>query len=366
MYGKIPVDADHMALSSRYLLGVMPVVTTAANAMYFQNLIATDDKSWLSVYEAVGEIESKTAELQPSMMVYPPNSQSLDDDDKSAMTISRFASTFFPTINLNPDGSFDRDRLKNIGVVVFKGVLDPEQGNKVKYEPVEAFAGSLKSDDVDPTTGVSRFIDDIVNTNSQTIELYSNCFNGAFDSTIGGESETLNDLSANVVDLATYMGIAYDSDELSNLNAISAFINENFTNEAIEANESSIIANRTTEKRVLAQVKSLKKALEEVQDQSIDYSDIDLFYVKDLPIKILGFEEIAAADKAISYSLILNSLDKIFLKTKNVNEKQIDIVVDAGVSNIAQFIKKVNGGFDNIAIPVEPNRKDYPAGEEGD
>jgi len=60
---------------------------------------------------------------------------------------------------------------------VFKGFVDVESGNKIKYEPVEAFAGSLKSDDVDPTTGVSRFIDDIINTNSKTIEFFSNCFN---------------------------------------------------------------------------------------------------------------------------------------------------------------------------------------------
>ena len=41
VYEKIPVDAKHMQLSSRYMLGTLPIVTTATNAMYYQKLIAT-------------------------------------------------------------------------------------------------------------------------------------------------------------------------------------------------------------------------------------------------------------------------------------------------------------------------------------
>ena len=167
-----------MTLSSRYLLGVLPVVTTATNAMYYQNLIATGECA-LSNFEATDDLYSNgaAASLVSSDLVYPASSLGLKEGNKDALTISKYAAGFFPTINFAPDGSFDRDRLKNIGVVVFRGFVDAESGNKIKYEPVEAFAGSLKSDDVDPTTGVSRFIDDIINTNSQTIEFFSNCFN---------------------------------------------------------------------------------------------------------------------------------------------------------------------------------------------
>lgn len=35
IYEKIPADAHHMEVSSRYFLGLLPVVTTAPNAMYF-------------------------------------------------------------------------------------------------------------------------------------------------------------------------------------------------------------------------------------------------------------------------------------------------------------------------------------------
>ena len=42
--------------------------------------------------------------------------------------------------------------------------MDPTEGNKISFEPVEAFAGSLGKDDKDPDTGVTTFLDTIVNS----------------------------------------------------------------------------------------------------------------------------------------------------------------------------------------------------------
>ena len=72
---------------------------------------------------------------------------------------------------------FDRDHLKKIGVVVYKMFVDPSENNKVNFEPVEAYAGSLGRNDKDPTTGVTTFIDTIINSQSQYINFFSNCFN---------------------------------------------------------------------------------------------------------------------------------------------------------------------------------------------
>ena len=66
--------------------------------------------------------------------------------------------------------------MKDIGVVVFKMFLDPAEGNKVSYDIVEAFAGSLNKDDKDPNTGVTKFIDTIINSQSKYINFFSNCF----------------------------------------------------------------------------------------------------------------------------------------------------------------------------------------------
>ena len=55
--------------------------------------------------------------------------------------------------------------------------LDPSAGNKINFEPVEAFAGSLCKTDKDPNTGATPFIDTIINSQSQYINFFSNCFN---------------------------------------------------------------------------------------------------------------------------------------------------------------------------------------------
>lgn len=104
-----------------------------------------------------------------------------DGDDDVPDTLSRSANEFFPTITTFQDSSgtmrFDRDHMKKIGVVVYKMFVDPSENNKVNFEPVEAYAGSLGRNDKDPTTGVTTFIDTIINSQSKYINFFSNCFN---------------------------------------------------------------------------------------------------------------------------------------------------------------------------------------------
>jgi len=83
-------------------------------------------------------------------------------------TVSLEANTYFPTINMftDEDGElrFERTQLKKIGLVIYKMYMDPTEGNKISFEPVEAYAGSLGKDDKDPDTGVTTFLDTIVNS----------------------------------------------------------------------------------------------------------------------------------------------------------------------------------------------------------
>lgn len=55
---------------------------------------------------------------------------------------------------------------------------------------------------------------------------------------------------------------------------------------------------------------------------------------------MLGFYP-EMAEPVISYSTIAQSLNKIFDEMGNVDTSEIDVVCDAGVSNIAQFVKQV-------------------------
>lgn len=110
-------------------------------------------------------------------------SETTDDKDTSLPdTVSLEANGFFSTLTFNTDtATYERDTLKKIGVVVYKTYIDPAEGNKIVYEAVESYCGSLYADDKDPNTGASTFIDTIVNTNSQYIYFFSNCFSKKAD-----------------------------------------------------------------------------------------------------------------------------------------------------------------------------------------
>lgn len=113
-------------------------------------------------------------ELDPSDPRYGWHNKDFNDEVPTTMALD--AANYFSTIQPAADGGFNPDHLKDIGVVVYRCYLDPSEGNKISWEAVEAYAGSLCKEDKDPNTGVSKFIDTIVNTNSQYINFFSNCF----------------------------------------------------------------------------------------------------------------------------------------------------------------------------------------------
>jgi hypothetical protein len=182
-----------------------------------------------------------------------------DGDDSVPETLALNAASFFPAIQPALDGEgLDPEHLKDIGVVVFKTYLDPSEGNKVNVEVVEAFAGSLYKDDKDPNTGVSKFIDKIINSQSKYINFFSNCF-----------------------------------------------------------------ATQTAKKW---------------------YKDnCDFLYVEPSNPKCLGlYSPMTKEDISISKS-ILDGLNKAFEKVSDINKLDIDIVPDAGLANIASYLKAIFG-----------------------
>ena len=188
-----------------------------------------------------------------------------DGDDMLPDTVSFEANTFFPALNYNTDTeTFDRENLKKIGVVVYKLFIDPAEGNKINFEPVEAFAGSLYKDDKDTNTGVTTFIDTIINSQSDYIYFFSNCF-----STPASKKQYLGNDPETAIDI--------------------------------------LIAE---------------------------------------PTHICGslgfFEKQVKEDISVSKS-IYDGMNKCFDKVSDINERDIDIVPDAGLANIASFIKAVYG-----------------------
>lgn len=179
-------------------------------------------------------------------------------DDGVPETMSLDANNYFSTIQPAEDGGFEADHLKDIGVVVYRCYLDPAEGNKVSYEPVEAFCGSLCKDDKDPNTGVTKFIDTIINTNSQYINFFSNCF-------------------------ASTASKKFYKDEC------------------------------------------------------------DILIAEPCQGAVLGlYSPMTKEDISITKS-IYDGLNKAFEKVEDINKLQIDIVCDAGISNIASYLKAIFG-----------------------
>ena len=180
-------------------------------------------------------------------------------DTTVPVTQSLDASGYFPTVQMADGGeSIDTEHLKDVGVVVYKMYSDPTEGGKVSYEAVEAYAGSLYKDDKNPTTGVTKFLDTIINSQSNYINFFSNCFNKKL---------------------------------------------------------------------------SKQKYLEET----------DILLVEPKIGASLGFySSMTKKDISISKS-ILDGMNKCFEKVEDVNKLDIDIVPDAGLANIASYIKAIWG-----------------------
>lgn len=180
-------------------------------------------------------------------------------DDAVPETMALDANNWFSTIQPAEDGEgFDPTHLKDVGVIVYKMYLDASAGNKVSYEPVEAYCGSLCKEDKDPNTGVTKFLDTIINSQSKYINFFSNVFN---------DTKT-------------------------------------------------------------------KKAYKD---------DIDILWFEPSEGAVLGlYSPMTAEDISISKS-IYDGINKSFEKVSDINKLAIDIVLDGGVSNIASYLKAIYG-----------------------
>lgn len=182
-------------------LGIMPVIVTPANALFFQNMLQfnTNDVD-KSLFNQVSKLSSMTntnvdsSNLSdvnaPSCLVVP--FQSIDPALSSetdytlsvgydqllqwttAESVSRIASMYFPTMNYDSTGHFSNENMKKIGIVVLRAFKDTQNNGKINFEVLESFVGSLDQQARDPITLEDLFIDNVVNASSQFIRVFSN------------------------------------------------------------------------------------------------------------------------------------------------------------------------------------------------
>lgn len=246
-------------------VGIVPVVTTAANALYVRDQIASG-KNVSGKFNAVKTISSLEDKFE---LGNADCAEPLASDDASVETLSRKAASYFPPIGFNQDDNgeyhFETEHLRKIGVVVYRAYVDSAANNLISFEPIEAYAGELDPKAVNPSTGATTFIDTIINSNSETIYFFSNC----------GDNAALK--------------------------------------------------------------------------------DTDILVVEDQGAGSLGFPK-AEMKKDISLSASINDgMQIVFQKNEDIHEKEIDLVVDAGLANIAQFIKDVYPSGKGVYDPTGEN-----------
>lgn len=268
------------------LIGTVVCITTASNALYYQNLIQNDninhsDYTLISHLKQMRKLDyNQNNDPQPITFL---NNELLKLNDTETDTVkpeftidlgselglngyseslSKKAASYFNIINYKSNG-FNNNMFKHIGVVVFQMYEDVSNGYKLNFTPVESFIGSLDKNAKDPITKQTIFIDNIVNSQSARINLFSN------------------------------IPFSYAQNSSS--------------------------ATKT------------------------QFDKASIYVANNMEIMPLGFYNSYCTKEISVEKSIIEALNKIFMNNQDFNSVDLDLVIDGGISNIAQFIQSVYG-----------------------
>lgn len=236
--------------TSNEIIGYFPIVTTALNALPIQNMFTLSPFITGNASEFMSVSSIRTSGV--TTILDNNYAEALATSSIFDNSLSKRAAEQFPSISYTDDGLLDNDYMDKILVSVVVMKNDPNQNNKISFDIVESFIGSLDKQSKN-VEGKSDYIGSIINNNSQYIEFYSNI-------------PTAN-----------------------------------------------LVSNR------------------------------ELYKVDSLKSGIYGFTS-AQTTKTIATTTITTSIDTIFDRLANIDETEIDLVVDAGISNIAQCLTDTVSG----------------------
>jgi len=335
-------------------LGIVPVITTAVNALYYQYMLDSPLES-LSSYSAIGHDAFKTLpngygnEYLPTTQTVKDElstfSQNLDivEDNTNSDTVNKTAALLFPSISYASSRNFEKDYLKQIGIVVFKMMLDPANNNKINFIPVEVFTGSLNHKAKNIVTNENLFIDNIVNRRSQYINMFSNVPFTNFDSPDFANGIQTSDIQG--INVQVRVPSILENKQLDRTNSLGE------TRESVNEIRDRLSRDLATA-TVSISGEELKNAINGRTDGSTIIDDsilnpsllanaterCDIFYIGNQTITSLGFY-LEDCKKNISVNTsILKPMDIAFKNLEDPNRFRIDIIADAGVSNIAQYV----------------------------
>lgn len=268
---KYEKDTLNVNTKGNSFLGIVPVLVTPAIALFYQNIISGNETTFndFKTVNAVNTIGTN-GNSSNSLSTNVAFNITIDPTNPKDSSLEKLAVNYFPKINYITEKQLDPTYLKQLGVVVFKMVIDNSNFNKINFIPVESYVGSLDKNAKDLLTNRSTFLGNLINENSSYINFFSNC--------------------------------DFSSDE-------------------------SPLASAST------------------------------FIINKQPAISLGFYE-SDYEKNIDVNVsIINALDLIFEKLKNHNLLNVDLVLDAGISNIAQFCSLYGSDYEpkNNTTPIINN-----------
>lgn len=172
------------------ILGIIPVLVSPTEALYYQNLleIKPHDTSALVQFNPVYTFETVEKHNVDGTRQYDPNTDlqiNLDElsnniavpfesDNLVDNTVSKTIVSLFPRITWKNEYNFDTEYFKQIGVIVLTAFVDGSSNNFINFGVLESFIGSINPKSKNYSSKTSNFIDDIVNTNSRYINIFTN------------------------------------------------------------------------------------------------------------------------------------------------------------------------------------------------
>lgn len=269
-------------INNKQCIGIMPVIVGAGNALYFQNIISseniyekTDEYSTnIENFNIISGIKNRSYNLSSDnisetlFITQDECAQVLQSYNIYDNTISKIAIEEFPKFQFLNHKIIDKTDIHKIAVIVFRLYVDSGNNSLITFELAESFVGSL---DIFAKNekGQSEFIGDIINQQSELINFFT----------------TIKD----------------------------------------------------------------KKLL-----------DSSLFLVENQVFKTLGFYE-NECFKTINYKTsIIEPLTQILNHISDPNTIKLDLVVDAGISNIAQFVQQYYRDNNANTYPFKLNDDEEP------
>lgn len=280
-------ELEHKVTQTNDCLGIVPIVTTAANALYFQNLLETFESEEINpkfeqiavqrfnLISSFGTLESGAVGESTLTNLVSTDFDAINlsglwttvplsspDPKRESSRVGSFtfessttldAASLFPAITWRDSSHYEKDYMKSIGVVVFKAFKDTANGSRISFSAAEAFVGSLDRTARDKVTEASTFIDNVINSRSKLIRLFSN-----------------------------------------------------------------------VDKRALDQA--------------------SILVTKSQRATSLGFHQVQCRKTITLQTSVMEALSKILEQCKDPNTVPLDLVIDAGVSNVAQLIESAGSG----------------------